>query len=37
VLWTKNDSDLASLREHPRYRNLIARGEARLAVAKPMA
>ena len=29
--WTKNDSDLASLHEHPRYRELIRRGEARLA------
>lgn len=35
VLWTKNDSDLVSLREHPRYRDLIAHGEARLAAAKP--
>ena len=31
VHWTKNDSDLASLHEHPRYRELIRRGEARLA------
>ena len=29
--WTKNDSDLASLHGHPRYQELIRRGEERLA------
>jgi hypothetical protein len=31
VNWTKNDSDLTSLHDHPRYRELIRRGEERLA------
>jgi adenylate cyclase len=31
VHWTKNDSDLTSLHDHPRYRELIRRGEERLA------
>ena len=29
--WVKQDSDLISLRDHPRYKALIARGEASLA------
>jgi len=34
VTWAKNDSDLDSLRNHPRYRELIQREEARLADAE---
>jgi adenylate cyclase len=34
VHWTKNDSDFASLHGHPRFQELIRRGEARLAAAK---
>src|SRR5262249_49146215 len=30
VNWMKEDSDLVPLREHPRFKALIARGEARL-------
>jgi adenylate cyclase len=37
VLWTKNDSDLASLRDQPRFQELIRRGEERLAAAKAKA
>ena len=33
VNWMKRDTDLRSLHDHPRYKALIARGEARLAVA----
>jgi len=29
--WVKQDSDLISLHDHPRYKALIARGEAALA------
>ena len=29
--WLKNDTDLAPLRDHPRYKALIAREEARFA------
>jgi adenylate cyclase len=29
--WVKQDSDLISLRDHPRYKTLISRGEAKLA------
>ena len=32
ITWVKNDSDLDSLRSHPRYQELIKRGEARLGV-----
>ena len=31
ITWVKNDSDLDELRDHPRYKALIARGEERLA------
>ena len=31
ISWMKQDTDLIPLREHPRYKALIARGEARLA------
>lgn len=31
ITWVKNDSDLDCLRTHPRYQELIARSEARLA------
>jgi adenylate cyclase len=31
VTWVKNDSDLDTLRDHPRYQDLIARTEERLA------
>jgi adenylate cyclase len=34
INWMKNDSDLASLRDHPRYRELIRRGEAQLIAAR---
>ena len=34
VVWAKNDSDLDSLRDHPRYRELIQCQEARLADAE---
>jgi adenylate cyclase len=34
VLWTKNDSDLASLRDHPRFQEMIKRGEERLAAVR---
>ena len=30
VNWMEEDSDLVPLREHPRFKALIARGEARL-------
>jgi adenylate cyclase len=31
ITWAKNDSDLDSLRDHPRYQALIARADERLA------
>ena len=34
INWVKQDSDLVSLRDHPRYRALIDRGEARLAATR---
>jgi hypothetical protein len=34
VAWVKNDSDLETLREEPRYLALIERMEARLAKAE---
>jgi hypothetical protein len=34
VNWMKQDTDLVPLREHPRFKALIARGEARLAAVK---
>jgi adenylate cyclase len=35
VNWMKRDTDLISLHDHPRYKALIARGEARLASVQP--
>jgi adenylate cyclase len=34
INWIKKDTDLISLRGHPRYQSLIVRGEARLAAAQ---
>jgi adenylate cyclase len=31
ITWAKNDSDLDTLREHPRYEALVAHAEERLA------
>jgi adenylate cyclase len=31
INWIKQDTDLAPLHDHPRYKSLIAGGEARLA------
>jgi adenylate cyclase len=32
ISWIKDDTDLVSLRDHPRYKALIAREEARFAI-----
>jgi adenylate cyclase len=34
INWIKQDTDLMALREHPRFRALGARGEARLAATR---
>jgi adenylate cyclase len=34
INWVKKDTDQISLLDHPRYQNLIARGEVRLAAAQ---
>jgi adenylate cyclase len=34
VIWMQQDTDLMALREHPRFKALMARGEARLAAAR---
>ena len=31
ITWTKRDPDLIPLRDHPRFKALVERGEARLA------
>jgi adenylate cyclase len=37
INWIKQDSDLIPLHDHPRYRALLARGEARLGVSVQLA
>jgi len=34
INWVKQDSDLVSLHDHPRYQALIGRGEVRLAATR---
>jgi hypothetical protein len=34
INWVKQDSDLVSLHDHPRYRAFIDRGDARLAATR---